>query len=99
MRRREEFLMSVKSHHKTGLIFGFLAGIGASAWLKSRLDAQRNAQAPAAAFAGEGAHVDSPVHTRDAGPDNMRDDAGPGWDKTDQASDESFPASDPPSNY
>lgn len=86
-------------HKKTGLIFGFLAGIGASAWLKSRLNTQRNAEKPAPAFAGEGAHVGSPVHTRDAGPENMRDDAGPGWDKTDQASDESFPASDPPSTY
>ena len=91
--------MSVASQNKAGLIFGFFAGIGAFAWLRSRLDAQRNAQAPAAAFAGEGAHIKSPVQTRDAGPENMRDDAGPGWDKTDQESDESFPASDPPSNY
>jgi len=34
---------------------------------------------------------------RSAGPDNMRSDHEE-WDKVDQASDESFPASDPP-NY
>lgn len=35
---------------------------------------------------------------RNAGPEGMRSDP-PRWDKTDQASDESFPASDPPANY
>ena len=32
---------------------------------------------------------------RPAGPESMRDDV-PGWNETDEASDESFPASDPP---
>jgi 5-enolpyruvylshikimate-3-phosphate synthase len=32
---------------------------------------------------------------RNAGPEAMRDDC-PDWDRVDQASDESFPASDPP---
>jgi hypothetical protein len=35
---------------------------------------------------------------RHAGPDAMRSNP-PKWDKTDEASDESFPASDPPSTY
>lgn len=35
--------------------------------------------------------------TRSAGPDAMRDRPGEKWDKVDQAADESFPASDPPS--
>lgn len=35
--------------------------------------------------------------TRSAGPEGMRDHPGEGWDKVDQAADESFPASDPPS--
>jgi hypothetical protein len=35
---------------------------------------------------------------RDAGPDNMKDPPRK-WDNTDQQSDESFPASDPPGNY
>lgn len=36
---------------------------------------------------------------RDAGPAAMRDTPQRGWSKTDEASDESFPASDPPGNY
>lgn len=35
---------------------------------------------------------------RDAGPEAMRDQPGR-WGRTDQRSDESFPASDPPSTY
>lgn len=35
---------------------------------------------------------------RNAGPEAMRSDP-PKWDKADQASDESFPASDPPATY
>lgn len=37
--------------------------------------------------------------TRAAGPDAMRDNPGNDWDEVDQASDESFPASDPPGSY
>ncbi|MBX7501395.1 hypothetical protein K3181_08075 [Qipengyuania sp. YG27] len=36
---------------------------------------------------------------RDAGPGAMRDKPDGDWSKTDEASDESFPASDPPANY
>ncbi|MBI1182597.1 MAG: hypothetical protein GC201_18815 [Alphaproteobacteria bacterium] len=35
--------------------------------------------------------------TRAAGPQSMRDESGRRWDDVDEASDESFPASDPPS--
>jgi hypothetical protein len=38
-----------------------------------------------------------PVPVRSAGPAAMRDGDGLEWDKVDQAVDESFPASDPPS--
>ncbi len=47
-----------------------------------------------AAFAGnQGGDV------RDAGPESMRDKPRRGWSKADEASDESFPASDPPATY
>lgn len=36
------------------------------------------------------------AQVRSAGPDGMRDAPRRPWDKTDQSSDESFPASDPP---
>ena len=36
---------------------------------------------------------------RDAGPEAMGDKPKREWTKTDEASDESFPASDPPANY
>jgi hypothetical protein len=40
---------------------------------------------------------DAPNPVRPAGPDAMRDKP-KGWEKTDEAADESFPASDPPAN-
>ncbi len=43
---------------------------------------------------------ESPLpEVRDAGPEAMRDPPRRTWDATDQASDESFPASDPPGTY
>ena len=39
---------------------------------------------------------ESDVQIRPAGPDGMRDDPKTGWKPEDEASDESFPASDPP---
>ena len=36
---------------------------------------------------------------RDAGPQAMADKPGGDWSREDEASDESFPASDPPANY
>jgi hypothetical protein len=50
-----------------------------------------------AALSGDGAHgaVGHSGAARSAGPDAMRDPPGD-WDKVDEASDESFPASDPP---
>ena len=47
-----------------------------------------------AAFA-DGESTPGPVEVRNAGPQSMRSDP-PEWDKVDEASDESFPASDPP---
>lgn len=66
------------------------------AWRKLREDAG-DQQPDAAAYAHgeiEPANFDQ---TRSAGPEGMRDAPGEKWDKIDQAADESFPASDPPS--
>lgn len=50
----------------------------------------------AAADAGEDAGCD---YVRPAGPEAMRDPPRRRWDMLDEASDESFPASDPPGTY
>lgn len=47
-----------------------------------------------AAFA-DGEATGGPVEVRNAGPDGMAGNP-PEWDKVDEASDESYPASDPP---
>lgn len=58
--------------------------------------ANENAKAAPAFKDGEPpGHPDQPAPVRPAGPDSMRDEP-KRWDETDQASDESFPASDPP---
>lgn len=51
-------------------------------------------QAPVA-FAGNQGNAT----VRDAGPEAMRSDPVRPWRKEDEASDESFPASDPPATY
>jgi hypothetical protein len=64
------------------------------AWRRMR---EEDGHDGAAAFAaGEHAHENFD-QTRSAGPEAMRDHPGDDWDKVDQAADESFPASDPPS--
>lgn len=42
---------------------------------------------------------DTPTAVRDAGPEAMRDKPNENWSSVDQAADQSFPASDPPSTY
>jgi len=64
-------------------------------WWRKRENAGHHVS-PAAFAHGESdpANFDQ---TRSAGPEGMRDTPGEKWDKVDQAGDESFPASDPPS--
>lgn len=72
-----------------------LLALGATGYALSR---RRQPPQHNAAFAGDqanGGHA--PV--RDAGPEAMRDPPTRPWSGVDQASDESFPASDPPGNY
>lgn len=71
-----------------------LTGVAVFAWHRIR---GRGVLQQGAAFAQgeiEPANFDQ---TRSAGPEAMRDQPGDTWDKVDQAADESFPASDPPS--
>lgn len=60
----------------------------------------KNHKQPAEHAAFAHGESDKPHHmdVRNAGPEAMRSDP-PQWDRVDEASDESFPASDPPSTY
>lgn len=75
-----------------------LFALGAAAYVISKGRKQPDRTAPRAAFAPDQPHNGaSPV--RDAGPDAMRDGVGRDWSPVDEASDQSFPASDPPATY
>ncbi|WP_294063045.1 hypothetical protein [Sphingomonas sp.] len=75
------------------------AAIGVAAFFAGRLsrrDDEEDGPTPAA-FAVPVAERGSFNPTRNAGPEHMRDEDGDVWDEVDEGSDESFPASDPPS--
>ena len=74
------------------------AAVGAAGYAIYRSVQKQNAEESHAAFAqGEGSSENF-SQVRSAGSEGMRSDP-KGWDTVDQASDESFPASDPPSTY
>lgn len=81
----------------TGKMMGLLT-IGALLWFTRRPNdaGQTKTDGHAAAFADSETEAEGFDQTRNAGPDAMRDETG-AWDRVDEASDESFPASDPPS--
>ena len=87
MASRKTILAGVGAALAAGL--GFL---GARLWRR-----RRDYETPDAAIAGEGATgaVGTSGSARQAGPESMRDPPRE-WNKVDEASDESFPASDPP---
>jgi hypothetical protein len=82
---------------------GLLVGIGAACaagvgyLLSKRLMGREDDEPQAPALSGSGAHgpVGNSGNVRPAGPSAMRDPP-KDWGKVDEASDESFPASDPP---
>ena len=71
-----------------------LAALGTLGYFGYRYYRTHNSRA---AFAGGQPNGDNAV--RDAGPDAIRDITRKEWTKEDEASDESFPASDPPATY
>ena len=74
-----------------------LFAVGAAAYVFAQRQ-QTGRAAPRAAFApDQSGHGASPV--RDAGPEAMRDTPPGTWTRVDEASDQSFPASDPPATY
>lgn len=77
-----------------------IATLGALFWFTRKSTPQVSKDdGHSAAFADGETHSENFDQTRSAGPDGMRDDVKRPWENVDQASDESFPASDPPSNY
>lgn len=76
------------------LATGLAAGAGIFALWRRR----RGGEMPqhGAAFSDDETDPENFAQTRSAGPAAMRDPARRRWDRVDQASDESFPASDPP---
>ncbi len=73
------------------------ATLGALFYFTRRPPAPGKTDDHGAAFADGETHPENFDQTRSAGPDGMRDDVRRPWEPIDQAGDESFPASDPPS--
>jgi len=72
-----------------------LAILGAAGFVGYRIYEKNKGHAAFADGQPQGSHKD----VRDAGPQAMADPPQREWTKTDEQSDQSFPASDPPANY
>lgn len=86
--------MEVNRKNALAATLGALA-IGAAGFFATRLFGRSNPFAPATRDDRPEGPLGSSGSARAAGPDAMRDPPRQ-WDDVDQASDESFPASDPP---
>lgn len=75
-----------------------IAALGAVGYVAYRYIKREQAHEGHVAFATGETDGANFAKVRHAGPEGMRS-APTTWDKTDEASDESFPASDPPSTY
>ncbi len=88
--------MAKRQAQPTAMIVGILAAAGAMAGA-AYLTRRRRRKPPAATeYAGMAAMREGEGPVRSAGPAGMRTKVRREWTKVDQASDESFPASDPP---
>ena len=96
---RNESEPLMKWNRKTGILAAGAAVIGVGAALFARRFWRRDDEERPAPATARGKTAPGPVGqsgaARSAGPDAMRDPP-KDWERTDQASDESFPASDPP---
>lgn len=83
-----------------GMGIGMAAGWGLERLLKSgrSLLGKRGSTTHSAAFRKGETDPENRDQTRHAGPKAMRDKSRRGWNRVDEASDASFPASDPPSH-
>lgn len=79
------------------LAFAGAVAYGLYRYSQKRKDQSETGMGHAAFATGETAG-DNFAKVRHAGPEGMKSDP-PHWDKADEASDESFPASDPPATY
>lgn len=99
--RRKASAIERRSGGAAWALAGLLgAAVGAAALVAARWVRRKEAgDGPIpAAFTRPVAEPGSFDQTRDAGPADMRDEDGALWDEVDEGSDESFPASDPPSH-
>lgn len=78
-------------------LFRLIATAAAGFGLYKMLSKKPPAAEPVALAPGEATGTGL-TEIRNAGPEGMRSDP-PNWDAVDEASDESFPASDPPAKY
>lgn len=75
-----------------------MAALGALGYAGYKFYEKQKGERRAAFAEGQGADENF-SQVRDSGPQAMADSPSREWSKTDEASDESFPASDPPSTY
>jgi uncharacterized membrane protein YebE (DUF533 family) len=75
-----------------------LAALGALGYVAYKFYDSRKSDSPAAFAAGQPGDENF-AKVRDAGPQAMADKPKRTWEKVDEEADQSFPASDPPSNY
>jgi hypothetical protein len=75
-----------------------MAALGAASYAAYRYVKREQSHEGHTAFATGESGGSNFAKVRNAGPEGMRSNP-PQWDKTDEASDESFPASDPPATY